>query len=115
MVLTEIAKYNNTLIRERTRSELLKAVEDLLSSGDANQHELIPTNIVLEDVGWLYAIIRRYNELLLDRERLMRASGADSTQLPALNEQLVGMRQNIVQSMQAVRQNLELSIRETQT
>ena len=112
-VMTEIAEYDNQLTQQQLKLELLKAVEELLS-GDVEQYELIPANIVLEDAGGLDAQIQNYNTTLLRRERLKQSATKINPTLVALNQQLAGMRQNIVKSVQALRSNLELSVRETE-
>ncbi|WP_367392666.1 GumC family protein [Lewinella sp. LCG006] len=112
-ILSEISQYDNELTRQEIKLELLNSVEKMFTA-NPNSFDLIPANIVLEDAGGLDEQITAYNNLLLTRERLQRSAASENPQLQSLNQELGEMRNNITQSVLALRQNLQLSIRETQ-
>ena len=112
-ILGEVSQYDNELTRQEIKLELLNSVEKMFTA-NPNSFDLIPANIVLEDAGGLDEQITVYNNLLLTRERLQRSAASENPQLQSLNQELGEMRNNITQSVLALRQNLQLSIRETQ-
>jgi capsular exopolysaccharide synthesis family protein len=110
--MNEMAGYKKSLTEYQIQLELLKSVEALLRD-DVEQYELIPSNIVVQS-GGLTSQIGSYNTLLLQRQRLQTSAEGDNPTLIALNEELARLRQNIMESLTAVRRNIELTIRETE-
>lgn len=90
---------------------LISFVENFVNNPD-NNTKLIP-NLSLSDVS-ITGLISRYNEVLLSRERLVRATSESNPALIQMNEQLESMRQGIMTSISNVKrtamiakQNLE--------
>ena len=111
-VLSEIGEYDNELSRQEIKLELLRSIEGMLS-GDVEQYELIPANLMLEGTEGLELQIGSYNELLLDRERLKFSVSENNPQLQNINQRLLLMRANISESLRGIRQNVQSAVDET--
>ncbi len=106
-------KRNNEFDQQRILVEnqlsLIRFVEEFISKG-ANQYALIP-NLGLTDVG-LVAVIQKYNELLMNRERIAGGSSEENPVLRNMNQQIVSARRSIQVSIANSRKGLEITKRE---
>ena len=104
---------NNEFDQQRIQVEnqlsLIRFVEEFISKG-ANQYALIP-NLGLTDVG-LVAVIQKYNELLMNRERVAGGSSEENPALRNMNQQIVSARRSIQVSIANSRKGLEITKRE---
>ena len=104
---------NNEFDQQRILVEnqlsLIRFVEEFISKG-ANQYALIP-NLGLTDVG-LVAVIQKYNELLMSRERVASGSSEENPALRNMNQQIVSARRSIQVSIANSRKGLEITKRE---
>ena len=104
---------NNEFDQQRILVEnqlsLIRFVEEFISKS-ANQYALIP-NLGLTDVG-LVAVIQKYNELLMSRERIAGGSSEENPALRNMNQQIVSARRSIQVSIANSRKGLEITKRE---
>lgn len=70
IALTGNAEYEKKRVENRTQISLL---EDLRKYIRGNEYEVLPSNVGLQDAA-LVATIERYNEMLVERKRLLRTS-----------------------------------------
>jgi capsular exopolysaccharide synthesis family protein len=112
IILKEISAYDNAITQQQIKMELLATVEEMLERS-VDQFEFIPANLVLEDAMGLNTQIAQYNQALSDRERLMRSAAIDNPQLIELNQQLVKLRSNIIQSIGLYKRSVRLTSEET--
>lgn len=112
LILGEISAYDNELVTLQIKLDLLGSIENMLGSS-TDTYELIPANQLLADEGGLAGQIERYNELVLNRERLLRSAGPQNPTVLMANSELKEIRQVILSSVEAVRSNLQISLRET--
>lgn len=107
---------NNEFDQQRILVEnqlsLIRFVEEFISKG-ANQYALIP-NLGLTDVG-LVAVIQKYNELLMTRERVASGSSEENPALRNINQQVVSARRSIQISIGNSRKGLEITKRDLDT
>lgn len=107
---------NNEFDQQRILVEnqlsLIRFVEEFISKG-VNQYALIP-NLGLTDVG-LVAVIQKYNELLMTRERVASGSSEENPALRNINQQVVSARRSIQISIGNSRKGLEITKRDLDT
>jgi uncharacterized protein involved in exopolysaccharide biosynthesis len=72
---------------------------------------LIPSNIGLSD-GSSSSQIADYNKLVLDRNRLLKNSGAKNPVIENLTNQIIGLRGSIIQTLDSYRSTLQIKLRE---
>ncbi|MCB0633845.1 MAG: hypothetical protein KDD15_29140, partial [Lewinella sp.] len=113
LILNEISQYDNELSEQQVKLELLETVETILKN-NVERYELIPANVVLQDASGLDAQISGYNTLVLNRERLQNSAGTENTQLHLLDQQLANIQANILNSVQSLKESIEISIQKSQ-
>lgn len=89
-----------------TQLKLIKFVEDFILNPD-NINKLIP-NISLSDVS-ISALISNYNEKVLNRERVAKASSDANPALIQQNEEIAAMRQGIITAISNVKRTAQIS------
>ena len=83
-----------------TQLSLMEYLKDYVNS-PAHQDDVIPANIGVTDVT-LSALINKYNESVLQRNRLLRSSPATNPVIVRLNNNLTAMRENITSTINSV-------------
>ncbi len=119
--LTDIAS-EATLVLE-TKSDLEKGIIDLTTQLklveyvseylNRNTNDLIPANLGLSDSGLAESTLK-YNELLLECNRILQSSSELNPVLINLNEQVSNVRASIVQSLVNLESSLTISINQVQ-
>ena len=104
---------NNDFDQQRILVEnqlsLIRFVEEFINK-PANQYALIP-NLGLTDVG-LVAVIQKYNELVMTRERVSGGTSDENPALRTMNQQIVSARRAIQISIANSRKGMEITKRE---
>ncbi|QUT75396.1 Chain length determinant protein [Bacteroides salyersiae] len=90
-----------------TQLSLMEYLKDYVNS-PAHQDDVIPANIGVTDVT-LSALINKYNESVLQRNRLLRSSPATNPVIVRLNNNLTAMRENITSTINSVYNGLMIS------
>jgi len=101
-------EFDQQRIAVETQISLIKFIEEFVNN-PANRYALIP-NLGLTDVG-LVAVIQKYNELLMTRERVADGSSEENPTLRNLNQQIMSSRKAIQVSIANSRKGLEITKR----
>lgn len=102
IALTGNAEYEKKRVENQTQINL---VEDVRKYMKGNDYEVIPGNIGLQDAG-LVDQITRYNEMLVERKRLLRASTESNPTIVNLDTSIKAMRANVEVSLERTLQGL---------
>lgn len=94
------------LVNAETQIELLNNIAELMNKSGKN-FQVIPTNVGLTD-GSSTQLISKYNELVLERNRLLRSASESSPVVEPITDQLREMRANIDRAIKQNRKNLEI-------
>lgn len=97
---TELLKIGTKL---NTVNYMIRFLGDMGS--DSAAYEVIPINIGLDDPS-ISAITAEYNQLVFDRDRLLKSSGIRNPVILQINERLSGLRSSLVQSLNNLRSTL---------
>ncbi len=92
---TKKGEVEKQLIEARTEQEVLQLVNDFLATPD-NAYELVPLMI---DSQNLAAMFTSYNEVILERKRVLASARPDNANVRLLEERIDAMRANINQSI----------------
>ncbi|PKD19457.1 tyrosine protein kinase [Salegentibacter salinarum] len=85
-----------------TQLELANAMLDHLKG---NTSDLLPANLGIQEEG-VNDMIKEYNTLVLERNRILSASTEENPVVLRLNSQIDQMRGNVLQSLERMRSNL---------
>jgi capsular exopolysaccharide synthesis family protein len=92
--LSESKGYGAEIVKIETRSRLARYLKDYLLSA-FRSFEPVPVNTGLEDAN-IEASIASYNEMILQRDRLVRGSSAESPAVRQIEAGIMPLRQNII-------------------
>lgn len=88
--------------------DIATSMKDIIDS-DQGYGDLLPSNIGLEDVS-IAATAQRYNELALERKRLLESSNDKNPIIVNLDQQLAGLKRNMRSSLNGMTNNLTLQV-----
>lgn len=102
IALTGNAEYEKKQVENRTQISL---VEDLKKYLERNEYEVLPSNVGLKDVI-LAAQIDRYNEMLIERKRLLRTSTENNPAIINLDTSIRATKANVQATLDGTLQGL---------
>ncbi len=80
-----------------TQVELLNSIRDFMNER-GNRYQVIPSNVGLEDQSST-TLINKYNELVLERNRLLRSASPNSPVVEPITDQINDLNRNIKQAI----------------
>lgn len=103
----ESSEYEKKRMDIGTQLNLMEYLRDYIDNR-ANQDAVIPSNVGVNDVS-LSALINKYNEMILERNRLLRTSSESNPVIIRKNSDLSAMRANIRSAINSVYKGLLIS------
>ena len=95
------------LANYRTQLNIAASMQDLVEQQDG--FEVFPGNLGLDDPT-IASTTQRYNQLVLERQRLLKSSTERSPIIQNLDQQLAGLKQNMQSSLNGMVNNLGLQV-----
>ena len=99
------AEYEKKRVENQTQINL---VMDLQRYLQGSEYEVLPSNVGLQDAG-VAGAIDRYNEMVSERNRLLRTSTESNPAIVNLNASIRAMRGNIQTTLDATLKGLEIT------
>ncbi len=106
IALTGNAEYEKKRVENQTQINLVIDLQRYMSSG--NDYEVLPSNIGLRDAASAGAI-DRYNEMLIERKRLLRTSTENNPTIINLDTSIRAMRSNVQATLDATLKGLQIT------
>ena len=110
LVLGTKSELEATIINLSTQLKLVDFVQEHLSK---SVNDLIPANLGLADSG-LEGGTLKYNELLLERNRILQSSSTLNPVIVNLDTQIENLRSSIIQSLTNLKASLTISLNSVQ-
>ena len=107
MTLEENSKYEQQRIANATQIRLVNYLKSYIEN-PTNSYEIIPINVGQEDEN-LNSIIERYNDLLVERKRLLRTSSESNPAVININTSIGAMYQNVKTAVNNVLKGLQIA------
>ena len=105
IALTGNAEYEKKRVENQTQINLIVDLQKYLQG---NEYEVLPANVGLQD-GGLVGAISRYNEMLIERNRLLRTSTESNPAIINLNTSIRAMRSNVQATLDATLKGLQIT------
>ena len=99
------AEYEKKSVENRTQISL---VNDLRKYLRGNEYEVLPSNVGLQDAA-LIGAIERYNEMLIERKRLLRTSTESNPTIVNLDTSIRAMKANVQAILEGTLQGLMIT------
>ena len=109
LVLQSASEFEKRQFDLNTQMELANTMIDYMEGASPN--DLLPSNIGIESESVTEAV-NNYNALILQRNRLLKTSTAKNPVIVNINQQLKGIRSNILNSLKNSREGLKLTMKE---
>lgn len=95
------------LANQRTQLNIAASMQELVEQQDG--FEIVPANIGLSDPT-IASTTQRYNQLVLERQRLLKSSTERSPIIQNLDQQLTGLKRNMQSSLNSTVNNLGMQV-----
>ena len=105
IALTGNAEYEKKRVENQTQINL---VMDLYRYMKGNEYEVLPSNVGLQDAA-LAGAIDRYNEMLVERKRLLRTSTENNPTIVNLDTSIRAMQSNVQATLDATLKGLQIT------
>ena len=105
IALTGNAEYEKKRVENQTQINLIMDLQRYMLG---NEYEVLPANVGLQDAG-LAGAIDRYNEMLAERNRLLRTSTESNPTIVNLTTSIHAMRSNVQATLDATLKGLEIT------
>ncbi len=89
-----------------TQLNIIQAVENFINQN--TDYTLVPNNVGVNDAT-LTSITTKYNELVLERTRLLRSTNADNPVVIELDARLAATRANLISSIKNIKNSIEIT------
>ena len=107
LALTESSKYEQQRIENATQISLVQFLQNYIND-PKNANEVIPANVGLQDNN-LTSVINQYNQLIIERNRLLRTSSENNPAVVNLNTGIEAMRTTVRTTVQSVLKGLQIA------
>lgn len=107
LALQENSKYEQLRIENQTQIRLVEFLRDYINNPN-NEQEVIPSNVGLKDQD-LSIVIDQYNNMIIERKRLLRTSSENNPAVINMNTGIEAMRHNVQTTVTSVLKGLEIT------
>lgn len=107
LALSENSEYEKKRAENSTQLRLVQFLASYANNPD-HAYEVLPVNVGLSDTG-LTELINRYNEMLLERKRLLRTSSENNPVVVNLDASIRAMRSNVQTTISSVQRGLSIT------
>jgi capsular exopolysaccharide synthesis family protein len=105
--LVQASDYNKQLDALRIQIEVLESIESYINK-QPGKFELVPSTLSIEDPT-LVQLITRYNELQLERDRMLRTTLPNNPLVQDINDQLGSLQLNILENLHNIKNGLTIT------
>ena len=106
LIIENASEYNKRQQEVGTQLELAGAMIDYLNS--SSKSDLLPANLGIEEEG-VNKRIQEYNDMVLERNRILDGSTEKNPVVIRLNNQLEQIKSNVLRSLERMKANLQIT------
>lgn len=107
IILEENTKYEQQRIQNETQISLVEFLQNYINNPD-NFNEVIPANVGLQDAN-LTSVIDQYNNMIVERKRLLRTSSENNPAIINMNAGIEAMRKTVHTTVLSVLKGLQIA------
>jgi capsular exopolysaccharide synthesis family protein len=112
LYLEKSTDYNRQLSEWNVQIDVLETIEEYLTKNE-NKYELVPSSLNIQDPT-LLDLIRKFNELQLERQNFLRTMQPNNPLVINTNEQLANLQVNILENLRNIKKGLVITRDNTQ-
>lgn len=107
IALSEKSEYEKAYETNAAQMQLIEYLRQYINSSD-NRNEIIPANVGVNDNS-LSTVVGRYNDMLVERKRLLRTSSESNPAVANLDAGIKLMRDNVLIALQTAEKTLRFN------
>jgi capsular exopolysaccharide synthesis family protein len=111
--LAQATESNKQLSELGIQIEVLESIESYINK-QPGKYEMVPSNLTIQDPT-LVQLISRFNELQMERERMLRTTLPNNPLVQDLNEQLASLQLNILENLHNIKNGLLITQKRLQS
>ncbi|HTF19833.1 MAG TPA: polysaccharide biosynthesis tyrosine autokinase [Chryseolinea sp.] len=111
--LAQATESNRQLSELDIQIDVLESIETYINS-QSGKLEMVPSNLTIQDPT-LAQLITKFNELQLERERMLRTTLPSNPLVQDLNDQLSSLQLNILENLHNIKRGLEIARKRQQS
>jgi tyrosine-protein kinase Etk/Wzc len=104
LYVEEASEYNRQIASSIVQQEILESIKTYLEN-QSNDFHLVPSSLTIEDYT-LASLVEKFNELQLERERILRNAKTSNPVVTNINDQLLNLKVNILENIKNITQSL---------
>lgn len=105
--VTQASDNSRKLGEWATQISVLESIEDYLRQGNG-QAQIVPSTLGIQDQT-LTGLIAKFNDLQLERERMLRTAEPGNQIVLTMNEQIANLRSNILENLRNIKSGLVIA------
>ncbi|HEX8330748.1 MAG TPA: polysaccharide biosynthesis tyrosine autokinase [Hymenobacter sp.] len=105
--VAQASENNRQLSEWATQIDVLESIESYLKQG-SGQSKLVPSSLGIQDPT-LLGLIGKFNELQLERERMLRTTEPGNMLVVTMDEQIGNLRANILENLRNIKNSLVIT------
>lgn len=110
ILLQNASEYAKQQAAQEVELSIVEALETFLKN-NINDEKVVPSSLVMQDPNFL-VLIQRYNDLQLQRAKMLMSQTANHPAVVNLNEQLKSLRLNLLSSVGSIKAGIKVAIGE---
>lgn len=110
ILLDNTSEFSKQQTNQEVQLSVIEALEQFLKDNQ-NNARIVPSSLVMQDASFV-ALVQRYNEMQLERDKMLLSHTARHPSVLSLDEQLVNLRLELLSSIKSVKQGFQVSIAE---
>lgn len=111
--VVQASEYNKQLSELDIQIEVLESIENYINK-QPGKFEMVPSNLSIQDPT-LTQLVTKFNELQMERERMLRTALPSNPLVQDLNDQLAGLQLNILENLHNIKNGLDIARKRIQS
>ncbi|GGH56469.1 capsular exopolysaccharide synthesis family protein [Filimonas zeae] len=113
LLLDNTSEYSKQQTAQEVQLAIVKEVEGFLKANIDNSRA-VPSSLVVQDQSFV-ALVQQYNELQLQREKMLMSQTTEHPAVKTVDEQLRNLRLQLLSSISSIKKGIEVAISELRT
>lgn len=105
IILSKSSDFKEKLINAETQYTVISMIEEFLKAPE-NRYAVVPMSLGIEEKSAVESLLS-YNELLLERLKLLRSTNPGNPVIELMNEQVDATRQSVLVTIQSIKRGIE--------
>ncbi len=110
LLMQNTSEYAKQQTGQEIQLSVVEALEQFLED-NKNDLRIVPSSLVMQDAGFI-ALVQRYNEMQLNRDKLLMSVTPEHPSVKTIDEQLRNLKTELLSSIRSVKQGLSVGVGE---